>query len=193
VSRLQFKLEKKPSPPPTTVSKEQCRRRLASLFTYDPDDQADYPTRALLQKYFDRWTEQPSSFWVQLPQDLGFQSTDPQRIVVVAALQVGQSSAHSAILRRFYSIVLHRLRANRPRSDDSQTIARSIYEFLHPAIPQPDLKDLYDLTTSVERLVQAGSRYNNIAKNLGIGSLFLLGEVVGKSVSVSTLSLNAQY
>jgi hypothetical protein len=192
MTRLQFKLEKKLSPSPTTVSKNQCGRRLASLFRYDPVDPADHPTRALLQDYFEQWTEQPSSFWAQLPQDLGYHSTDPQRIVVVAALQLEQSSAHSVILRRFYSIVLHRLRANRPGNEDSEIIARSVYEFLHPGTSQPGVKDLYDLTTSVESLVQAGSRYVNIARKLGIGSLFLLGKVVGKSVSVSTLSLKAQ-
>jgi len=184
-------LEKKPSPPISTVPENQaslqCRGRLATLFRYDPADPADYPTRVLLQGHFEQWTEQPSSFWLQMPQDLYYTSTDPQYVVIVAALRVGQLSAHAAILRRFYSILLHRLRTNRPGSDDARTIAQSIYNFLHPATYQPNVKDLEDLTTSVKSLVQAGSRYVNIAKKLGMGSLFLLGEVIGRSMSVSAL------
>ncbi len=197
-SLLQFELKKKPDPDQGSAQRTkslaapdqgstQCRKRVAALYRYDPDDPAEYHTKTLLNDNFDRWKEQPASFWLQLPQNPCETSNDPQCFVILAALKVGQSSAHSFILRRFYCVVLHQLRAAQPQGNDSETIARSIYSFVHPGISQPDANGLHDLTKNVEGLVQAGSRYVNIAKRLGMGSLFLLGEL--RTMSVSSLQL----
>ncbi|EDN92201.1 predicted protein [Sclerotinia sclerotiorum 1980 UF-70] len=42
--------------------------------------------------------------------------------------------------------------------------------------------DMQSLITTIEILIQAGPRYENIAKKLGLGSLFLLGDTVSISV-----------
>lgn len=160
--QLPFSLTKKEG------STQRAEKRIAKIFQYDPDE---YNTKSLLHLKFEEWEKQPSSSFVQLKEPLGYDTNDSQRLVIALCLQLGQSDAHSHILRRIYSFVLDRLRANRPRSDDAETIAGSIYDQLH----KDGRGSLKDLTDSIENMIQAGSRYKNISEKLGIGSLFILG------------------
>lgn len=175
-TRLSFTLKKREASP--SPSKESVKRT-AKIFTYDPKE---YNTTVLLRNNWQRWDEQPSSFFLQFQGHQSIKLEDPQYRVIFACLQLEQSDAHSSILRRFYCVVLHRLRTNQPKNEDAKTIAQSLYDALHPSHSRTQQEALEGLINSVESLVQAGSRYDNIAKKLGIGSLFLLGHDIGRSV-----------
>ena len=101
--------------------------------------------------------------------------------------QLQESNAHSRILRRIYSLVLYRLRANRPQNDDVETIAQLIYNKLH----KDRQEDLKGLTKSIDCIIQASSRYENIVRSLGIRSLVVLGTTIPQTMWVSASNQNA--
>ena len=175
-AQLSFTVKKRVAP----SSEKESTRRTAKIFKYNPNE---YNTRTLLKNNIQRWNENPSSFWIQFQGQQYYRSRDPQRLIVFACLQLGKSDAHSCILRRFYCVVLNRLRATSCACDDATTIADSMYDALHHGEPKlRSRKDLDDLIDAVESQIQAGSRYENIASRLGIGSLFLLGQDISRSV-----------
>lgn len=178
--QLPFSLTKRAGSTQSTAEK-----RIEKIFKYAPA--AEYLTNDLLHRKAKKWNEQPSSFFVQFEEPLGCDTNDPQQFLIVCCLQLELSHAHARILRRVYSVVLHRLRVNRPRNDNADTIARLIYDKLHESGEQ----SLDTLVKSVETLIQAGSRYENIVKTLGIGSLFVLGTAIPQTTWVSASNQSA--
>ncbi|KFY65520.1 hypothetical protein V496_02519 [Pseudogymnoascus sp. VKM F-4515 (FW-2607)] len=170
-TQLPFTLRAKKS------SNSESKSRTAKIFTYDP---YEYNTTALLREHWEDWDKNPSLFWVQLQGHQAYKFDNPQYVVLVACLQLGKSDAHSRILHRYYTIVLYRLRKGQSENDDAQTIAEVLHNLLHPNQSGTE-KTLKALTESITSLIQAGSRYDNIARNLGIGSLFVLGEEIARS------------
>ncbi|KAG4412865.1 hypothetical protein IFR04_014001 [Cadophora malorum] len=154
-----------------------AQKRTAKIFTYDPNE---YNINALLKNNFKKWEEEPSSFWIQLQGHQSFKSNDPLHLIIFACLQLEQKDAHSRILRRFYTLVLYRLRESQPVNEDAESIAQLLHDFLHPD-QSGGQETLQALVDSVAGLIQAGSRYHNIAERLGVGSLFLLGEDVART------------
>ncbi|KAJ8067029.1 hypothetical protein OCU04_004409 [Sclerotinia nivalis] len=164
-------------PKPSGVEKE---KRIAKIYDYDP---TDYNVRTLLHNHFEIWDKQPWSFFGYKQAQLNCDVIDPQSTIILNCLQLQQLEAHSRILRRFHCVALHRCRAIRHQNDDAKTIARAIFPLYHSDKPLEEADDdLQVLTNSIETLIQAGPRYENIAKKLGFGSLFLLGDVVPTSV-----------
>ncbi|KAF7867157.1 hypothetical protein EAF04_005241 [Stromatinia cepivora] len=160
-------------------SVKESYQRTAKIFQYSPNE---YNTRILLQNNTQKWNEDPASFWIQPGEQRQQQyiSTNPQYLIIFACLQLGFSDAHSSILRRFYCIVLVRLRATQYINDDAKTIAQSLYTTLNSQ-SQP-IQNQNTFIDTVQGLIKAGSRYENIAARLGIGSLFLLGQDTGRLV-----------
>ncbi|ESZ94036.1 hypothetical protein SBOR_5562 [Sclerotinia borealis F-4128] len=88
-----------------------------------------------------------------------------------------------AKIYKFYCVALHRCRAIRRQSDDAKTVARKIFPIYHPGRSLEEAgDDMQSLIKTIEILIQAGPRYENIAKKLGFGSLFLLGDTVPANV-----------
>ncbi|CZT13549.1 uncharacterized protein RAG0_17039 [Rhynchosporium agropyri] len=154
-----------------------AEKRTAKIFTYDPNE---YNINVLLKNNWKKWEEEPSSFWIQLHGHQSFKSDNPLHLIIFACLQLEQTDAHTRILRRFYTLVLYRLRDSQPMNEDAESIAQLFHDFLHPdqCGGQETLQALVD---SVAGLIQAGSRYHNIAERLGLGSLFLLGEDIART------------
>lgn len=171
-SRLPFTLKKRTLPLP------EGERRIAKIYEFDP---AEYHTRTLLKLNIGKWAAQPSSF-TQRQEQLVYNGTDPEHTIVFESLQLQQSDAHSCILRRFQSVALYRQRARQSRNDDTGTIARTLFPLIHLGQTPEDGQEFQDLINAIETLIQAGPRYDNIAKRLGLGSLFLLGDVIPNSV-----------
>lgn len=178
--QLPFSLTKRAGSTQSTAEK-----RIEKIFEYNPT--TEYPTIDLLNRKAKKWNEQPLSFFVLFEEPLDCDTNDPQQHLILCCLQLQESDAHSRILRRIYSLVLYRLRANRPRNDDVETIARLIYDKLH----KNGQEDLKALTRSIERMIQAGSRYENIVRSLGIGSLLVLGTTIPQTMWVSASNQNA--
>lgn len=159
---------------------EKSTQRTAKIFEYNPNE---FNTTTLLKNNVQRWNADPASFWTQDQGKQFYESSDPERLLIFACLQLESSDAHSCILRRFYCIVLNRLRTTRADCDNASTIAQSIYDALYRDKSEPrNLQDLGNLIDAVDCQIKAGSRYHNIASRLGIGSLFILGEGIGRSV-----------
>jgi len=158
-------------------SQLESERRTSKIFTYD---RCEYATTALLDDNWKRWDEDPLSFWVQFQGHEISTFDDPQYQVLSACLRVEKSDAHSRILRRFYTVILYRIRASRPQNDNAETIAGVFHDLLHPNDSGSE-ETLRALTDSVKDIIQAGARYDNIAHRLGIGSLFLLGQQIART------------
>lgn len=178
--QLPFSLTKRASSTQSTAEK-----RIEKIFDYNPT--TEYPTIDLLNRKAKKWNEQPLSFFARFEEPLDCDTNDPQQHLILCCLQLQESDAHSRILRRVYSLVLYRLRANRPRNDDVETIAQLIYDKLQ----KNGQEDLKALTKSIERMIQAGSRYENIVRSLGIGSLVVLGTTIPQTMWVSASKQNA--
>ncbi|KAF7870607.1 hypothetical protein EAF04_004351 [Stromatinia cepivora] len=170
--QLSFTLRRRPERP-----EKESSQRTAKIFQYNPDE---YNTKTLLQNNIQIWNEDPALFWTQFQGRQQCISSNPQHFIVFACLQLEFSNAHSSILRRFYCIVLARLRATQSANDNAETIARSLYTALNSKSQSEHKLDT--LIDAVECLIKAGSRYENIAGTLGIGSLFLLGQDIGRLV-----------
>ncbi|CZT07727.1 uncharacterized protein RCO7_11217 [Rhynchosporium graminicola] len=154
-----------------------AEKRTAKIFTYDPNE---YNINVLLKNNSKKWEEEPSSFWIQHQGHQSFESDNPLHLIIFACLQLEQTDAHTRILRRFYTLVLYRLRESQPVNEDAESIAQLLHDFLH-ADQCGGHETLQTLVDSVAGLIQAGSRYHNIAERLGVGSLFLLGEDVART------------
>ncbi|ESZ99240.1 hypothetical protein SBOR_0383 [Sclerotinia borealis F-4128] len=96
--------------------------------------------------------------------------------------KLGFSDAHSCILWRFYSLALARLRVTHNVNDNAKVIAQSLFTALHRESASESTQTIGPLTDKVESLILAGLRYENIVTRLGIGSLFLLGQDIGRLV-----------
>ncbi|OBT38933.1 hypothetical protein VE00_10561 [Pseudogymnoascus sp. WSF 3629] len=183
-SRLPFKLKKRevnPKPP-------EGETRIAKIYEFDP---TEYHTRTLLKLNIEKWTAQPSSF-TQRQEQLVYNETDPEYTIIFESLRLQQLDAHSCILRRFQSVALYRQRARQSRKDDAETISRALFPLIHPLQSPEDGQELQDLMDAIETLIQAGPRYDNIAKRLGLGSLFLLGDVISNNIWEKWLPLNGE-
>ncbi|KAH8674363.1 hypothetical protein BGZ60DRAFT_269657 [Tricladium varicosporioides] len=169
-AQLPFTLKRK------ETSSTDAEKRIAKIFAYESGE----CTKVLLKDKWKKWDEEPASFWVQPQGYQGFQSNNPQHLIVFACLQLEQTDAHSRILRRLYTIALYRLRQSQPVNEEAEAIAQLLHDFLHPDQlgGQETLQALIDL---VESLIQAGSRYHNIAQRLGIGSLLFLGQDIART------------
>ena len=138
------------------------------------------PHNRTTSQLFEEMEENPSSFWTQIQRQQP-KFDDPQHEVLFACLQLDQADAHSRILHRFYTVVCYRLRARQSRNDTAEAIARVFYNILHQNDPgNEDM--LKHLINKVKGLIQAGSRYDNLAGRLGIGSLFCLGQDIPRTV-----------
>lgn len=79
-----------------------------------------------------------------------------------------ENGAHAAILRRIYCYVLGGLR-EKHLSSSAESIGKSLHN---------GEGNLEELIKAVAKLIEAGSRYRNIANKLGVGSLFVLGTAI---------------
>ncbi|KAH6696532.1 hypothetical protein BKA61DRAFT_249598 [Leptodontidium sp. MPI-SDFR-AT-0119] len=170
-AQLPFTLKRRKS------SSTDAEKRTAKIFTYNPNE---YNINVLLKNNWKKWEEEPSSFWIQLQGHQSFKPNNPLHLIIFACLQLEQTDAHSRILRRFYTLVLYRLRDSQPVNEDAESIAQLLHDFLHPD-QSGSQETLQALVDSVAGLIQAGSRYHNIAERLGVGSLFLLGEDIART------------
>jgi hypothetical protein len=161
---------------PTKRSSLHDHERTAKISQWDPKEAV---TKTLLDSKFDEWSQTPSRFFSQPFHSLNYNTNNTQNIIVIIWLQATENIAHSRIIRRIYSVVLHRQRACRHKNDDAGTIALSISQLLHRE------HDLPVLTSSVESMIRAGSSDNNIAEAVGMGSLFVLGTDIPDSTYVS--------
>ncbi|KAF7858900.1 hypothetical protein EAF04_008941 [Stromatinia cepivora] len=123
-------------------------------------------TAVLLANSASKWNRDPASFWGST--ELPF-VTQSRRHLIVQCLRLPLSDAHSCILRRFYCLALTRL--TRPGGKDE---ARIVVRLL---LSESD-QDEELLVGKVEHIIQAGARYHVLARNLGLGSLLLLGEEI---------------
>lgn len=172
---LSLSIQKRTSPKPERPERES---RIAKIYDYDPNE---FSTQVLLAQKYDQWVKQPSSFFVLRKQWPCYNEIDGQYALILDCLSLKQLDAHSHILRRFCCIAISRLRLFRHNSDDAKTIAKAIFPFEYPN-GSPDEDALKALADEVEILIQAGPRYENIAERLGLGSLFLLGDVIPTNV-----------
>jgi hypothetical protein len=166
---------------PFTLTKRkattEAEKRTAKIFTYDPDE---YNTQVLLETKSRKWKNEPSSFWIQFQEHQSFKFDNPQHRVIFACLQLEQTDAHVRILRRFYCVVLYQLREGQAQNEEADAIGQSLHAFLHPK-GSGNKATVQALIDSIGNLIQAGSRYHNIAKRLGVGSLFLLGQEIART------------
>lgn len=72
------------------------------------------------------------------------------------------------MIRRCSCILLTKLRGQRP-SGDTLTVAQAVYVY------EGQSRSLEDLADTIEYMISAGSRYNNLEKALGVGAALVLG------------------
>ncbi len=153
--------------------KSETKSRLSQLDSYD---ECKYAT-ALLANNWKRWDEDPLSFWIQFQGHEPSTFHGPQYDVVSACLQLeNEADAHSRILRRFYTVVLHQIRASHSENDDAKTISEVLHSFRRNKSGSQE-----NFNSFVKSMIEAGSRYHNIALRLGLGSLFLLGQGIART------------
>ena len=158
----------------------QGETRISKIYNYNIS--SEYNTVELLRRSSKVWGENPSSFWLQDKSQQSHEFKDPQLAIIYACVQLDREEAHALILRRFYALVFNRLRSrSRSRQQQNATaeaIAKGVYDQLYQGSEEGTLDKLIE---DIERLIDAGSRYDNLAEKLGIGSLFYLGQGVSRS------------
>jgi hypothetical protein len=153
---------------------KQTDQRISKIFKYNP---FEHSTQTVLLSNYVKWNADPSKFLDQLHNLQSIQTPDPQRFIVSLCLQVAEKDAYSAILRRIYCYVLGGLRDRETQNISAKTIGESIYNELYNGEG-----DVEELIQTVAKLIEAGSRYRNIANRLGLGSLFVLGTEIATTV-----------
>ncbi|KAF7864070.1 hypothetical protein EAF04_007035 [Stromatinia cepivora] len=171
-TQLSFTLKKTKGTAKVRKPTSEVNKRIAKIFQYKINE---YNTTALLENNIERWNKNPESFWVYSQRQEDWKSGNAQHSIIFSCMKLELSDVHSCILRRFYCLVLTRLRAAQHANDDAKTIAQSLLTGFRS-------ESLNKLTKNVNTLLQAGIRYANIATRLGIGSLFILGQDVPRSV-----------
>ena len=154
----------------------QAENRVSKIFLFKG---LEYSTQVLLENRSKRWESDPSLFWSSNQEYKPGNFENPQYKVLFACLNLDLEDAHSGILRRFYTLVCHRIRLKESERDSAEAIAKVLYDTYH----NDSQRSMFnEFAGKIQDLLRAGSRYNNIASSLGIGSLFCLGQDIPRTV-----------
>lgn len=138
----------------------------------------DTATTDLLTERRNGWENNPATFYIVQSYSIAVDNLDPQAQIVGSCLFLNGTSAHARIVRRCYCIVLEKVRQKRG-CRSAEEIACSLHE-ARLFLPRT-LQELVDFTNL---LIDAGSRYLCLEEELGVGSIFLLGQDIPDNVYV---------
>ncbi|APA08589.1 hypothetical protein SS1G_02304 [Sclerotinia sclerotiorum 1980 UF-70] len=181
IPHLPFILQKRTTPVSSTISESlTVEKRIAKIFEYDP---ADNHVLTFLDRNFDNWNRKPQLFFACKQAQPTYDTIDYQSAIILTCLRLEQFDTHSRILRIIYCVALSRCRRTKRQSSDTKSIAHKIFPIYYPSKPLDETSnDMQSLVRTIEAFLRAGPRYENIAEKLGVGSLFLLGDIVPLNV-----------
>jgi hypothetical protein len=138
------------------------RQKFSCIFNFSL--QKDNAAKELLRLNHKNWDQNPDLFWKLVP------SCDVEHQIIVNCLKLG-TETHDRILRRFFCVLLHRIRNGQRKLRGAKAFAKT-YGSSH----------VQEKEGSIALILQAGARYERIAAHLGTGGLFLLGQKIACSV-----------
>ena len=149
--------------------------RFAKLLHYKGPD---IDTVELLDSHYTLWLANPFYFWAGplLPM---VNLLEPQTQIVGLYLQTNRNDARSKIIRRCSCILLVKLR----KCYACCSVEKTAIGLHRSGLFQRNLKHFRDTLAS---MIDAGYRYQNIEKALGVGSTIVLGKDEAESAYVSS-------